>query len=109
MIRRLNPCKPDRRQLTDSEVPAMSLRLFNRPFLLGMPLVLIAGTLAGAAVAAPNAAAGEVHITTLSTRADLVSGGDVLARIGARGVDPESIHVRLNGRDVTNHFQQHSD
>jgi hypothetical protein len=87
----------------------MSVRLSNRPVLFGLPLVLIAGTLTGAAVASPHQAAGVVRITTVSDRADLISGGDVLVRITAPGADPESIHVRLNGDDVTSDFQQHSD
>ena len=87
----------------------MSVRLGNRPLLFGLPLVLVAGTLAGAAVASSRAAAGPVTITTLSNRADLVSGGDVLVRINAPGADPESVRVRLNGQDVTGEFQKHSD
>lgn len=86
----------------------MRARPLHRPLLFGFPILLVAGTLAGAALAQPRAAGSEVHITTLSNRADLVSGGDALVRIGATGVDPESIHVRLNGRDITGEFQRHS-
>jgi hypothetical protein len=87
----------------------MSVRPLHRPLLFGLPLALVAGTLASAALAQPRATPGVVHITTLGNRADLVSGGDALVRISAAGADPESIHVRLNGRDITREFQQHSD
>ena len=81
----------------------------HRPLLFGLPLLLVAGTLAGAASATPHVPTGPVTITTVSDRADLVSGGDVLVRIAAPGADPESIQVHLNGQDVTGDFQQHSD
>ena len=91
----------------------MSARLLHRPLLIGLPLALVAGALTGGAVASPGgsagAGAGSVRITTVSDRADLVSGGDVLVRITAPGADPESVHVRLNGHDVTGKFQQSSD
>jgi len=41
-------------------------------------------------------------ITTLSSRSDLISGGDTLLEIrAAEGVKPESVRVTLNGKDVT--------
>ncbi len=49
--------------------------------------------------AAPGVAHAAPHITTLSTRADLVSGGDVLVKVTPRGA-----RVRLNGKDVTSAF-----
>ena len=86
-----------------------SVRTTHRAVLYGLPLVLVAGTLAGAAVASPRTSGGSVRITTVSDRADLVSGGDALVRISAPGADPESVRVRVNGRDVTGDFRQHSD
>src|SRR5690242_5223862 len=56
-----------------------------------MLLVLVATTGAGTAHAAT--------ITTLSNRADLVSGGDVLVR-----VTPPGATVTLNGKNVTSQF-----
>ncbi len=87
----------------------MSVRMTHRPLLLGLPIALVAGTLAGVAAASPHAHSGVVSIATLSDRADLVSGGDALVRISAPGADPESVRVRLNGHDVTSDFRQHSD
>jgi hypothetical protein len=86
----------------------MSVRPLHRPLLIGLPLALVAGALTGGAIASPGASAGPVRITTLSDRADLVSGGDVLVRISAPDADPESVHVRLNGRDITGEFQHNS-
>ena len=56
--------------------------------------------------AAPTA--GRIEITTLSARADLVSGGDVLVRIvvASRGA---RLRATLNGRDVTTAFKIESD
>jgi len=49
-----------------------------------------------AAVAAP------VQITSISTRADMVSGGDVL--LGVDGAEPGAL-IKLNGADVTSMFR----
>ena len=49
-------------------------------------------------------------ITTLSNRADLVSGGDVLVEIKlAAGVAPSSLVVSVNGTDVTSAFTKRAD
>jgi Tannase-like family of unknown function (DUF6351) len=62
-----------------------------------------------AAIAAPAAFSADRHglqITTLSTKTDLVSGGDVLVRVDVpRGVRPQRVKVELNGRDVSNVFR----
>src|SRR3954454_14852167 len=55
-----------------------------------------------ACAASPAAAAPQ--ITTLSTRADLVSGGDALV-----AVDPAGSQVALDGRDVTAQFATRGD
>jgi hypothetical protein len=81
----------------------------HRPVTVGLPLVLIAGVLGGVSLATSSAASGVVQITTVSNRADLISGEDALVRITAPGVDPESIQVRLNGQDITSDFRAHSD
>jgi len=47
-----------------------------------------------------------MEILTLSTRADRVSGGDVLVEIGnisAKG--KHALEVKLNGRDITSAFR----
>jgi hypothetical protein len=60
------------------------------------------------AAAAPIAAEASVRsIETLSSRADLVSGGDALVAIElAPTTDPAAIRVTLNGVDVTADFDQ---
>jgi hypothetical protein len=60
-------------------------------------LLLLLACAAAPAVAAPR-------ITTLSTRADLVSGGDVLVQ-----VEPAGSQVTLDGRDVTDRFASRPD
>ena len=50
------------------------------------------------------------QITTLSTRPELVSGGDVLVRIDVpRSVRPTRVKVELNGHDVTGVFRIDAD
>src|SRR3954463_14496178 len=73
-----------------------------------LPLTLVAGTLTGVSIASPPR--GDVHISTLSVRADLVSGGDALVKVGMPDkADPGKLRLRLNGHDVTSSFRQHSD
>jgi hypothetical protein len=62
-----------------------------------------------ALVAVPASAApghgGLPHIVVLSNRADLISGGDALVQVVLPGrVDPATVHVSLNGSDVTSDF-----
>lgn len=46
------------------------------------------------------------EIRTLSNRADLVSGGDVLVEISLpRGTQVSRVHVELNGRDISSAFR----
>jgi hypothetical protein len=46
-----------------------------------------------------------IQISTLSSRPQLISGGDVLTSIKLpQGVDPSQVSVTLNGRDITNAF-----
>src|SRR5689334_19495699 len=57
-----------------------------------------------------NAPAGKLEITTLSTDAALVTGGDVLVKVAApAGVSPQAIKVMAGSRDVSNGFRQLSD
>jgi hypothetical protein len=47
-----------------------------------------------------------IDVETLSTRAELVTGGDALLRVTASsGIDLTKVKVRLNGHDVTGSFQ----
>src|SRR3954447_11026479 len=77
----------------------------RRSILLAIPGALIAGALAGVSLATSP---GDVRIATLSTRADLVSGQDVLIRVTTPGTSPASARLALNGRDVTKTFRAHS-
>ncbi len=54
---------------------------------------------------------GGTTITTLSNRADLVTGGDALVevKLPAAAVDPSSLQVDLNGTDITSAFTRRSD
>jgi hypothetical protein len=52
--------------------------------------------------AVPASAEARLRIDTLSTRPDMVTGGDVLVRV--RGAAADDVVVRLNGRDVTAAF-----
>lgn len=55
--------------------------------------------------AAPAAPPGGLEITTLSGRADTVTGGDSLVRVDVpRAVPLHRVTVRLNGDDVTGAF-----
>jgi hypothetical protein len=67
---------------------------------LAVPLVMTTG------LVAPHAsAAADPTITVLSTRADLVSGGDALVSVTLpAGTDPSTAHVALNGADITSQF-----
>src|SRR5215813_7722005 len=57
-----------------------------------------------------NAPAGKLDITTLSTDAALVTGGDVLLKVAApAGVAPQSIKVMVGSRDVSGVFRQLND
>src|SRR5262245_713449 len=51
------------------------------------------------------ATAADLEILTLSNRADLVSGDDVLVEVVIpSGIDPANVRVSLNGADVTSAF-----
>ncbi|MEE8147798.1 MAG: DUF6351 family protein, partial [Longimicrobiales bacterium] len=70
---------------------------------LGYALMLCGGMTACSALA-PNEEAVALHI--LSSRPEMVSGGDVLVEIGGPGsVSFEAVSVTLNERDVTDAFR----
>src|SRR3954463_15469962 len=77
----------------------------RRSVLLALPGALIAGALAGVSSATSP---GDLRIATVSDRADLVSGHDVLIRVTAPGANPSSARITLNGRDVTRIFRANS-
>jgi len=48
-----------------------------------------------------------IDVETVSTRAELVTGGDVLLRVTvSEGISLEGVSVRINGGDVTEAFQE---
>jgi Tannase-like family of unknown function (DUF6351) len=62
---------------------------------------------AAMALAAPAAVAQDLQIQVLSTRADLVSGGEALTQIELpAGTDPSTVSVGLNTIDVTDQFAE---
>src|SRR5689334_18112164 len=64
------------------------------------------GVAAGATPARAAVAQG-LQINVLSTRADLVSGGQALTSIGLpAGTAPSAVKVSLNGNDVTSQFAE---
>ena len=66
--------------------------------------LLVAGLLLGSVAGTAHARAG-LGIEVLSNRADLISAGDALVAVRApRSVDPSTIRVRVDGRDVTERF-----
>src|SRR5436190_10031492 len=90
----------------------------GRPLLLALTATLVVGIVPLASQASSGSgttarAAGqhrELAIKTISTRADLVAGGDVFTEVvlpvGAR---PAGLHVSLNGRDVSGRFAVRAD
>ena len=82
----------------------------SRPRLLLSLLVL--GVLASTSPTVPAAAQSSnvVEIFTLSTRADLVSGGDVLVEVVLpEGVEAAQVRVDVDGQDVTDAFAVRDD
>jgi hypothetical protein len=54
-------------------------------------------------------ATGHMEVRTLSTRADLVSGGDVLVELIPEGGNAGGLKVTLNGSDITGAFAKRAD
>jgi Tannase-like family of unknown function (DUF6351) len=70
----------------------------------GFGTLLIAGLLLGSVAGTAHARAG-LGIGVLSNRADLISAGDALVAVRApRSVDPSTIRVSVDGREVTRRF-----
>ena len=56
-----------------------------------------------------SGATGRMEVRTLSTRADLVSGGDVLVELIPEGGNASGLKVTLNGNDITGAFAKRAD
>jgi EmrB/QacA subfamily drug resistance transporter len=73
-------------------------------------ITVLAAAAISTAAAAPSRRAGAITIATLSTRADLVTGGEALVRIGLpAGTRPRDVRVTLHGRNVSPAFAVRSD
>lgn len=91
--------EPDRHRLT-----RLVARLITASALLA--LVVFGSLGAGAKTVSPPIPSGNlVTIRVLSNRADLIGGGEALVGVFLpRGVDPATVTVALNGKDVTRDF-----
>jgi hypothetical protein len=79
----------------------MSTRSPRYRWLLAVPLIAIAAPL----VAPTVAQAEQLEIAVLSSRADMVSGGDALVEVQLPNhVDAQDVKVSLNGRDISGQF-----
>jgi len=86
-------------------VPVRRLFVGLLPAALALGLSAPVAAAAAPADAAPAAPGGGVSISTLSNRADLVSGGDVLTAVDLpAGTAPATVVMTLNGTVVTNQF-----
>ena len=64
-----------------------------------------AHTVAGMSPSASGNNGGQPELVVLSNRADLVSGGDALVQVDLPNrVDPSTVRVSLDGKDVTSMF-----
>ena len=72
---------------------------------IGVPLAL-ALTVVGCSSAEMAGVAGVAEVSVVSTRADMVTGGDALVRVELpAGTSPDTVTVRVDGRDVTAVFR----
>ena len=83
--------------------------------LAGLILLVLAGcilipaasgrTFAAGSTATAKGPGGKIDLVVLSNRADLISGGDALVQaVLPNKVAPSSVHVSLNGADITSAF-----
>jgi hypothetical protein len=74
---------------------------------IGAMVALAAGAAPAASAQSLQMSAPSLQINVLSTRADLVSGGQALTSIDLpAGTDPSTVSVSLNGSDVTSQFAE---
>src|SRR4051812_16974922 len=79
------------------------------PLAAGISLVAALALVGGCHDDDDDDVAAAPEIRTLSNRADLVSGGDVLVEIVPAGGDLTGLHVEAGGRDVTAAFARRAD
>jgi hypothetical protein len=71
----------------------------------GLILLVLVGCVVIPSASGDPGNGGQPQLLVLSNRADLISGGDALVQVALPGrVDPASVHVSLNGTDVTSEF-----
>jgi len=71
---------------------------------------IVAAVTVPATAEAAKPASGKLRISTISTKPQLVTGGDVLAAVDVSGgANPAKVKVRLNGADVTADFAPRPD
>ena len=79
-----------------------------RTALRAVLILLVTSPLASGAelASAQTRSAAQIEVRTLSTRPDLVTGGDVLVQLSLPpGTAADSVSVTLNGRDITSAFR----
>src|SRR5688572_14175015 len=79
-----------------------------RTALRAVLILLVTSPLASGAelASAQTRSAAQIEVRTLSTRPDLVTGGDVLVQLSLPpGIAADSVSVTLNGRDITSAFR----
>ncbi len=72
-------------------------------------IIFIAGCSPEQQTASSPAISGSIDITVLSSRADMVSGGDALLEISARGIALDQVQVLRAESDISGLFQRSSD
>ena len=84
----------------------LAWKQFSTVIAAGAVLALAASSLAFAGDRDGDDQGNELRISTLSTKPELVSGGDVLVRIDVpRKVSLQSVRVELNGSNITGAFR----
>jgi hypothetical protein len=78
-------------------------------FVTASAVSAFAGVCLWTAAARPQAAAEPLTIATISSRADLVSGGDALVEIRSAAGASAKVTITVNGRDVSHAFAGNSD
>jgi uncharacterized tannase-like protein DUF6351 len=77
--------------------------------LTAVAVAAFAGVCFWTASARPQAAADGLTVTTISSRADLVSGGDALVEIRGAAAMPARVSVMVNNRDVSSAFHANAE
>lgn len=90
-----------------SAVPAKATHMRRSPLAVALVVGLVAAVLALPVAGAPALAGEDVAITSLSNRADVIAGGDVLIEVSVpAGASLDDLAVTVGGRDVTAGFAE---